>query len=519
MLASGLRSPLPSIVVVIATTVGLVAGGCDSPDEAGDRAETSSESSSSESTPSTSSDDGPPVVAEAGSIELTLEDYDRFLRQSRLFAPTDETRLPEIPTRRKKSPRAQIQTVRTILEHAVIRRLAEKRDISVSEADIDAHLRESDDLSRFVAAPDASAGPAMEVPEALSREDLREAARVQLLRRKLREALLADLTTEDLWKMYRRRHDTVRIGYVSVPNSPAPDSIDRFLERTDSSKIKAYAKDHAKRYRRPKLVHLAIVRPPAGGDVDEATLKKAADQLEGGTPADRVADEVGLEAEPDAYLVRKENREAFGGDKGATGYQMEGPRGAYAWRVEGWRKGGDAELDRALEREVAADMLSQTVVPSVLVKLQPVLEAMRGVERNDDGTVADGALRSLKKRLADRGRTLQVSEAFSRSDDGRVPGLGLAKSIFDRAFELGAEQPVAEEPVLSRGRAVAMMLVERNRPERKAFESEKEAFRKKVVEQKKDLIVDEYVRRWLSEHEPDIELEPVREKYGVMKKK
>ncbi|MFB6375301.1 MAG: hypothetical protein ABEN55_19760 [Bradymonadaceae bacterium] len=484
--------------------------GCESPEEGGGDPSGSSSGESEDSA----------VVAEAGPITVTLAEYQRFLHQSRLFAPTGaDGTVPQIPERRKKSPRAQIQTVRTLLQQEAVHRLADERDIAVSETAIDRHLRESDKLSRFVAGADAAQGPALQLPEELSREMMREVARLQVLRKKLRDALLAELTTEKLWKIYRRRRDTVRVAYVSVPNSPDSSNVDRFLEQTELAKIKAYRDDHQARYRRPRLVRLALVRPPAGEEVDEATLKKAADKLADGQSAEKVAEQLELEAEPNAQLVRKENREAFGADKGATGYQTSGPRGAYAWRVEGWRKARQPELDRALKREIAADMLSQTVVPSVLMKLQPALEAMRGVERNDDGSVPDEALESLKTSINDRGMTLKTPKAFSRSREGQVPGLGLAKKVFDKAFALDAESSVVDEPILSRDRAVALMLVERNKPDRETFDKRKETFRETIVEEKRDRIVDDHVGRWMKKNEPNVQLKPVRDKYGVIKKR
>jgi len=519
MLASGLGRSIVRWALLAAVVVGGGSGGCESPDHSGgESTESASETSSDDSSTTAPPAGEAPVVAEAGPVEVTLEDYQRFLRQSRLFAPAQGSSVPEVPARRKMSPRAQLRTVRTLLEHAAIRQLAERRALTATDREIEAYLRESDDLSRFVAAPDAGEEAALELPETLSRETLREVARIQVLRRRLREALLADLESEDLWRIYQRRHDTVRIAYVSVPNSPRPDSIDQFLEQTDSSQIQSYFEQHADRYRKPKLVRLAVVRPPAGEEVDEATLTTAAEKLADGVEAETVADELGLEAEREAYLVRKENREAFGADKGATGYQTDGPRGAYAWRVEGWREGGKPTLDRALRREVAADMMRESVVPSVLRKLTPALMAMRNVERGNDGSVSEEALSALEGNLEERGLTLETPDAFSRAADGRVPGLGLAESVFEAAFELEADSPVVDKPVLSRGRAVAVMRVERNRPDREAFEADREEFRQTIVEEKKDLVVDEVVARWLSEHEADIDLGAVRDKYGVMKK-
>jgi hypothetical protein len=512
----GKRSGLLAVIGTFVLAVGVA--GCDS---SGSSSGSSSEQATAGDTNSEPNGDAA-VIARTQGIEVTMGDYERFLQRTRLYAPPDGGVPRELPERRKAHPRIQSQTVRSLLEHQVIRREAERRGIEVEETEIRSFLQSDEKLKRFAGgAGDASSGAGrLELPGELTREDLREVARMRLLREKLRGDLLDGLSDEELWETYRRRNDTVRIGYVSVQNTPTPDEIDAFVEETSEQRFEDYLQENTERYRRPKLVELTLVRPEGDAEADESTLQEAADMLGDGKPVDEVASEIGLAAEQSAYLVRKENPEAFGADqKGQTGYQTSGPRGAYAWRVEGWKEGGSPELDRGLRRELAAEMLRDSLVESVDEKLQPVLEAMRQVERGPDGAVSEEALESLEGDIGGDEMSLETA-SISRADEDNVSGLGLAESVVEAAFELDDESsPVVNEPVLSRGRAVALLELDRTRPDREGFEKQKESFREKVVEEKKTVIVQDFLRGWFSEHEPTVELEKVRDKYGVMTEK
>ncbi len=485
--------------------------GCDAPEEtsSGGEAEASGGDGGGEAQ----------RIAEAGDLEVTMGDYERFLQRTRLFAPADGAMPAQLPARRKAHPRLQSRTVRSLLENAVIRREAARRGIEVDENEVDEFVRAHEKLGRFLPQADAAQEAELGLPDGLGREDLREVARVRLLRRALREKLLAGLDGDDLWEMYRRRHDTMRLGYVSLENTPTPDKIDAFVDETPTSEFEAYLGEHPERYRRPKLVELAIVKPKRGGEVDEETLREAAGRLQEGGSVEEIASELDLAYESKAHLVRRENEQAFGADRGETGYQTSGPRGAYAWRVEGWREGGEPELDRGLKRELASEMLQESPVDSVEKQLEPVLEAMRGVERQPSGELDEEALERLDQKIDRLGLTLETSE-ISRAGGERIPGLGLAESVVEAAFALDeASPPVVDEPVLSRGRLVALTQIERDRPDREAFEANRQAFRHEIVEEKKDSIVREFLDEWFTEHQPEMRMQPIRKRYGVANKK
>jgi hypothetical protein len=71
---------------------------------------------------------------------------------------------------------------------------------------------------------------------------------------------------------------------------------------------------------------------------------------------------------------------------------------------------------------------------------------------------------------------------------------------------------------LNRERAVALMLLERQKATRNGFEKERESFREKVLERRRKKAVGEYLEKWFSEHEPSVDLEPVQARYGRLEK-
>ena len=521
---------------LVALVVSFAVVGCDSPSEQSPRSGDEPEPASGQQEPEKNSEPSKPrrgriqhkegpapapetVLAKAGELEVTLREYERFMRQSRLFAPAEQGSVPEIPRLRQANPRLQTQSLRSLLKQEIIMQTAVERGIEASNEEVESYIREHEKLGRFVGDGEARE---LDLPEGFSRSDLREVARAELLKNKVRAALLAALDRDDLWRMYRRRKDTARIAYVSVENTPTPDEIERLVGSDDPSdrrRISEYFEKHQSRYRMPRLVKLAVVKPEPGTEIEESKLERAAKLLSEGGAAAEVASELELKHETQAFLVRQENPEAFGAEKGETGWETEGPRGAYAWRVEGWRESETAQLERGLRREVAADLLRETVVTSARRKLQPVLEAMRRVDAGEDGIVSSRELKPVEE--VTRGSELKLVETkpFSSGPQPTVEGLGLAKRVAGAAFELDASSRVVDEPVLSRGRAVAMMLLERDRPRREEFESQYESFREKVLAEQKKVVLDHYVSDWLSEHEPELDVEPLHIKYGVLKKK
>jgi hypothetical protein len=462
------------------------------------------------------------VLASGGEVEVTLADYEAFLQRSRLFAPKGAA---EVSAQRRANPRLQSNAVRSLLEAKVLDREFERRQMEISDEELREFVASDRRLRRYSGilgdGEGADAGGGVELPEGLGREDLVAVARRVLKRRRLQEAFVADIEEEEIWQAYRARRDRARIAYVEAPNSPTPEEIDRFIEESgqgDGSPIAAYFREHRARYRHPRMAEIVELRP--GSDDGEVAdkLERAARMMEEGTDPKAVAEKLGLEHAGKGFVVRRENPEAFGGEVGSTGFQTDGPGGAYAWRVVGERESKIPELDRPLRREVASDLLQQSVVESVRERLDPIIAAMSSVEVGEDGVVAESDLKPVRRAAKAEELSVETTDFFGRANGGSVPGLGLAESLVDAVLGRTMEQPVVDEPVLTRGRAVAAMLLERQTPTRDKFEDEKETFAEKYRRRQRSTAIQRFMSTWQEEHDVQKNLKPLRVKYGVLKK-
>jgi hypothetical protein len=469
------------------------------------------------------------VLAGAGDIEVTFGDYQRFMRRSLLVAPRTNGQLPDaVPPARRASARAQKGAVRTLLRRAVVGRLAEDHGIEVTGDDIREAVRSDETLATFLPLlegrrdEDASTTDVPELPEELGPEDVEALARYRVRERKVRDALLESIDPDRLWRIYQKQHDTVRLAFVERSNAPTPENVDAFVRRDrqrDDSRIRAYFETHESRYRRPKLVEVQLLRPSSDDEVDTSTLERAVERLESGDAPGEVADDLGFRHESEAYFQRREHPDAFEAERGDVGYRTSGPRAPHVWRVEGWREAQEPELSRPIRRQIASRLMQESVVPSVRKELERALEIMREVESESDGGLSKEALDRLRTRLDEAGFELKTTESFGRDSDDYVPGMGLAEPVFERAFELTPEAPVADAPILARGDAYAIRLLDRQTPSRKQFEAEMESFRKDVVERRRDVIVSNVVRDWLNRHDVSFDLRPLQVAYGVLRKK
>jgi hypothetical protein len=467
------------------------------------------------------------VLASVRGQEVTLEEFEYAAKQSFLHAPDAILREPGRAggDERLAYPSVQINAVRGLLEDEIVRAEAARRGIEVSPEEIESYLREDPELSRFVA-PAPGEQPRF-VPGAfgLSRADLEDSARSALLRDRLAERLLADIDERKLWEIYRRSVDQVDLAIASLENTPTSRELDRFVAR-QGAQIEKYFEEHPERYRTPRTVRLALLRPPAGRSHDEPgvleKLRTAAARLRDGADPETVATQLGLRVETEAHLVRGENREAFGAAPGATGVEIDGPRGTYAWRVAGHRESRALELGAGLRREIAATLLSsEQVTPTSRARLmsfrREMAELCRLRPRDGLHAAPDGAIAKLEERAEKRSLAFTHTGMFSKTERGFVPKIGLAEAVHEAAFRrLDPENPVVDAPVLSRGKAHVFCLVGRRTPDRETFEREKEAFREALERQKRQTVVRDFLAGVMQDARMD--LKPLRIKYGVARK-
>jgi hypothetical protein len=535
------RARFTSMLIVVLSVSSIAALGCDSKNAAeGDSGEEQAAQKADEKTrPERTetingveivyesgkqpSDDT--VLASAGDIEVTLADFEIAMKRSLLVAPRKDGDVrTEVPPERLAVPHTQISVVRRLLAGKVIEQAAKKRGIEVTAKEKAEALETHPRLSEYA---DLVADPPEKPPSELAKlglgvEDLAEIAEDRILRQKLRDELLAEIDDDDLWEAYKSRNDTVKLVLAWVRNTPSSATIDSFVAQQKSdenSEIEQHFNENKRRYRRPKMLEAVLLKPPAGEEVSEDTLATAAERLEDEADYEQIAEDLGLELEERARLVRQENKEAFGAEVGTTGYQTSGPRGAYAWRVTGYQESEDATLTSGLRRQIAAELLREiAVVPTAASKLTKLRRAMKEAETDAQGRLTDSALEQLREKAESMGLKFVVTEDFPLTPRGYIPGVGLAQEVSREAKELTMDQPLAPRPILSRGKAYVVRLQDRHVPTREEFERNKESFRERYIAEKKRKIVQEFVARWENEHEVQMDMRPLRVKYGVAQK-
>lgn len=474
------------------------------------------------------------VLARGKGLEITLEDYERSVHRSLLFAPPKEdgSRYLEVPADRLAAPQLQSLLVESLLENAIVKEEAKRRGLNCSPEDVRKQLASQRQLERFgvmfAEEGEAAEHPALVAELATLRmtpEDVREVACEDVLRKKVQAALLADIDEAELWAAYQNARNTVDLLLVAVNNTPSSAEIDAFLAQDQArqeSQIEAHFVKYPERYMLPRMARLTMLKAPVGQGGPEVVekLQQAVHRLSSGEEPAAIASGLGLVLESDSELQVGENPRVFGQKVGGTGIEMEGPRGSYAWRLEEIREPSKLELTRPLRREIAAELLRQDgVLESVQQKLQPALEAMKAMGSLKAGeSLSEEKVEALREKLAEHGLKLQRTTAFSRSPQGFIPGVGLAEEVVEAAFDLRENKPTMDTLVASRERVFAFRLAARERPTRAGFQKEKNSFRKGYLDGRSDRIVQDLVSAKLTDAELTVDLSALRIKYGVLAK-
>jgi hypothetical protein len=462
------------------------------------------------------------VLAEAGDIEVTLSDFERAMRRSTLVAPDGQL---EVSKQRLARPQLQMTVVRNLLSSKIIDQQAAQRGLAASLDEKVAALESTGRLAPYAdflkegrQNEDAPEVPALK-KRGLTVDDLDAIATDMVLRDKLRDVLVTQIDDDQLWDAYRQQNDRIRLLVASVRNTPTMDEITGFID-THLERIEEHFERHKKKYRRPAMVRLATVAPEPGRDADPAVLEQAATRLKKGDDPDKVAADLGMRADADARLVRGENPEAFDAEVTSTGFQTQGARGAYAWRVRGKRDSKEPKLTASLQREIAAELLRhEDVVASKGKRIKEAIAAMKKLELPQGDAAAKAALDALEAKLEAKNVEVEQTPMFPRNARGFIPGVGLAEEVAEQAYQLDLDDPVADEPILSRAKVWAVRVLDHQTKDREAFEEDKEAFRQEYAKRVRDRLVDQFVSHVEDQANTTLDLVPLQIKYGKLQKR
>ncbi len=456
------------------------------------------------------------VLAKSGEIEVTLSDFESAMQRSMLVAPKGTT---EVPEENLAAPHLQINAVRNLLSSKILAHEAAERGLEATQSEKIAALEDESRLAPFaplLAGDDDE--PAELAKRGLGRDDLDQIATDLVLRQKLRDRLLENIDEDSLWETYAAEHDRVGLLVVSARNTPTMEEISNFIAQSPD-RIEEHFEENKDRYRTPKMVRMVRLLPADRSQADPAKLEEAAKRLGEEESPEEIAEDLGLSVDANGLLVRGENKRAFSSEEGQSGYQMRGPRGAYAWKVTGFRESKEATLTESLKREIASELLrQQSVVPSRGAKVEEAIDTMGELPTTDNGEVGDEALDELIKGLEADGLDVVRTELFAKNKRGYIAGVGLAEEFAKRAFDLTLDSPVVEEPILSRQKVWGGRLLERELPSRERFEREKSAYKDQFDEQMSKRVLEDFVSHYQDKHDTELDLNPLRIKYGTLQK-
>jgi hypothetical protein len=470
------------------------------------------------------------VLAKGADLAITLADFEATMRRSLLFAPVDENgrRLQTVPAERLAMPHLHITATQNLVAQKIISDEAARLDITVEPRDELLFFSDHPALSRFAPLfePGAHADALLAELYAmgLSRDDLRQVAREDILARKLEDHLVNAVDEATLWQAYQRSTDTVALLLLAATNTPSSKELDEFLAldaARDEPLIDAHFRQNPERYLSPAAVRMTLLRAQNGveGPELEEHLKQAERRLSSGEEPAAAASGLGLKLEENVVVLKSENPRAFAAQPGTIGYQTAGPRGAYAWRVEARLDPAPLELTRPLRREIAAELLRHSeVLPSVRERLTRGLAIVEGIPVQADGIPDPEAMANAATELDSLRLSLIYTGHFPRTANGHIPNVGLAETLVPRAFALTREQPYLAAPLLSRERAFVARLVDRNIPSRADFRRDREAFVEAYREQSRSGILQELIVTKQDELAVAYDVRPLRIKYGVLAK-
>ena len=457
-------------------------------------------------------------IATAGEFQVTVADFDEASAVSLLFAPNGQT---ELAPEQLALPHVHLTMTQSLLSQKVIRAELERREIRPSSSEINAYLRDHPRLRSF--------GQHIDDPEALAESlkpiglEPRQLFRVawdELGNKMLASALMSEIDDDEIWNTYEFQHTTRTAAIVAGRNTPTSNEIDAWMA-AHPDEIDAHFQANQSRYRTPKRVRLHIVKPAGGESITVEKLKKAAELLEKGVQPATIAKELELQHELDAQLVRGENPRAFAMSPGDVGWTDGGARGAYAWKVVGFHASQIPELTRPLRREISSELLRTTsVVASLEEKLDRAAQliAQPKLTPRKPGALPQAFEQpsALQQKVeAIDGLAFQVS-TFPHSPAAPLPNHGLAEKVIEQTFRV--EIGTTTDPFLSRERGFVLRVVGATTADREQFDANIEEHRKAFYAAIEPRVVPQWVERRLEELGAEIDVKPLRIKYGVLQK-
>lgn len=443
-------------------------------------------------------------IAQLGEFSVNVAEFENAARIGALFGPrASQGDYQPVPPEQLAIPTVQFTTVRSVLASKVISKEAKSRNLEVSKDEITKLYNSKPEFAGLAfLIKNTSEDKPLEGELAklgIEPEDFWAIGEEVLLREKLADALVSEITEEDVWQAWSFDNTRSQIAALMLSNTPSTDEIDVFVEKK-SKEIEEFFKENERRFRPPERVILDILNGPA--DKLQAAEADLATQS-----ADAVALKHNLTLRSGIRMGRRENSEAFRAEIGDHGYKSGSS--PYLWKVVDREKTGEAELTRPLKREIAAEILrTQDLTPDVKKRLKAGQRLMKKLKDDEDTII------KLKSELAAKGLELHLVEPMVKSPSGSMPVFGLAPEVVEKAFEL--KEGRTSQPFVSRERGFVIHVLKRYAPDKEVFDSEKKELIERYKKELRPVVVDRYVQGMLGTSQ--LNLHPLGVKFGIVQK-
>lgn len=482
-----------------------------------DSAPATASTSASHTSASPAKPDGAPVIANAGDVSVTLDDYAQAVRRMRLFT---RERAPgeDIPARVLKNPRFQQKLTLDLLDWAIWRREADARGIRWRDIDIDTKLSEEPALRPF-APLDPEARAARLARDGLTPEDLAHVVRERAMIDLLSAALVPTPDDKALWDAWRRLQERAVLDYVTVPNTPSSEALTRFVAR-HPEEAERYWREHPKAFKVAETRRVSAIVLPAGvsPDADAKARTKLSsirrDVLAGGDfaslarahsthPSSARGGELG-------FVVRRQHPQVFAVAQGEVTEPVRTSMGWTLFKVNEVVPDHIKPLTPGVRREAAAALLRARGPNGAPLKVARALVAAWRAGGARDAPPAKDIAAQAKVRIA---QTLPFE--LEPGAPVFIPGIGDAPPVFQAAAKLTPEAPVHPEPIFHDGNLYVIALRSRGEASRTRFEAAKARFAQDWLSAERERAMRGLVLKAQRDTPPTLDLKPVQARYGA----
>jgi hypothetical protein len=458
-----------------------------SPDDASEAAADVTADPSSGATHDTAAAPSPPaagVIAMGGHITITLDDLQAAVRRAQLFGQP-------LRAHALADPMQQRLLIDQLLRRALLFEEATARGLPpITDAARRDYLRMVPSLAPFADLdPDALAARLHEAQ--CSTDDLWGITDEAITAQQLTQALLLQVTDDDLWERYRALNTRARVEALRLLNVPSPQELTRFV-REHADEVTQHFTAHPNLYRNPALAHvwtLTRAIPSDATALDIEALRQEVEALRQRARAEDLSTLARMYSDDPlsgplggrlAPASESQNPDAFALPIGQPSEVLRRRNHLYFFIVESITPAQERPLDLGLQREIASALLRKRgPSPAAAAAALDLLSAWRRAPQDPFPPPPGSPLAALiAKHHAD---ILPPADIPLDPETAYFPSLGYRAALHAATISLTLDQPFLSEPILDGDSFFIARITARQDASRTRFNAELPLFRAQTM--------------------------------------